>query len=125
MSEEKKEEEFNGLSFSEEIEVVPVRIKGKDGKVRNYTLKEFGTDGLTAWMNTLGENARAERDGRKADFSKHHAKLICLCLYDEHDQPVPRDEIASWKASIQFDLFRVVQRINALNEAGQEAAKKT
>jgi hypothetical protein len=127
VSENETPEKENGLVFDEAPSVIPVTIKGPDGKMKNLELREMDGELLTKWFEILGGRVKTNRAGRqvgKIDFTKFHASLISLCLYDtDTNQRVSKEVIDKWKASTQNALFNKCREMNGLTDEAAEDAK--
>lgn len=124
-------EEFDGLEFAEERKSKALRLRKKDGTVKNYTLLEMMSDGVSAWMQYKATRVQFNKKGvpdiASTDLKGAQAKLISLCLF--HDavgtQPVSLREIQdTFPASALNGIFDYCEKMNGLNDEGVEQAKK-
>lgn len=109
----------------------PIKIKGRDGVVRDYTLREMDGDDLGRWMNAIHERLSEKKGSKfrgnghaKTDYRGMHADLISLCLYDADGKRVSKDVIRKWPASLQSTLFKKSQRLNGLDDDAENREGK-
>jgi hypothetical protein len=97
---------------------LPVRIRGKDGAIRDYTIREMDPKQLQKWLRISA--ARFQKKGKAvkagdADFDGLHEDLISLCLYDSTGGRVPHNVIASWGVNTKLRLFMKCRTHNGLD----------
>jgi hypothetical protein len=107
--------------FSEEPSQDTVKVKGKDGKVREYTIMEMDGPTLGRWQASQINRLRSYREG--VDTDDTIPTLISLCLFDEAGNPVPKKAIMTWSSSCQNGIYRKCEKINGLNEDSRRGKK--
>jgi chitinase len=120
----------------EDDDVVVIRLQRKEKKVklveesgteRNLTLKEMTGANRDRYRTSDAKRFKMSADGKSiqvGDLLNQQADLIAACLYDEYGKPVPVSEIAQWTASVQESLFELCQKMNGMNKAAEDDAKK-
>jgi hypothetical protein len=110
----------------------PVKLRGRDGKVRDYLVCDMGDEGLGFWMSRqyqVWSNTPKGAEGRSSldatAFRDLHSRLISYCLWRAGDgrplERVPVEEIQSWPSKTLSRLFSICQEVNGLKEEGVAA----
>ena len=88
-----------------------------------YIQEMTGTE-LGMWRQDMGK--RVSNDGKKVtNFMGLEGELIAKCLFMGSGQPVPKQMINTWPATLQMDLFKMCQDINGMSEEGEKEAKNS
>lgn len=116
---ENQESNFFEFDLTETI-TIPVRIKDKDGVVREYELREATGDIACRWRNAifarteLGPNGKPKSLGNIADTEPI---LVSLCLFDtKTNNNVSVQTVRSWPSKIQKSLFEKIKEISDLED---------
>jgi hypothetical protein len=110
--------------WSEQQDPKEIPVKGKDGVVRRYFIREMDGEGLEQWTASFGNRIKTNSRGKiiKRDMKGFHSELIALCLHDESGNRVPRSVIDGFGTALKNYLFDECQKINGLtrDDEGEE-----
>ena len=117
---------MEAMKFSLKKKSVPVEMETAEGTTEAYSLVELSgkdrDDYLNAMATKMKYNAKGEPIGIKT-FKGLQASLLCLCLEDPNNAKVTQVDLEKYPASVVNELFKAAQKLNALDEEGQEEAK--
>lgn len=116
------------LDFDLALREVPVKLRNKDGEVKEYVLREASGETASKYRNAalaaleLGPEGKPKRIHNAASVE---VMLVALCLYEVINgevtkKPVPAATIDAWPARVKKDLFNKVKDISELTEEGPE-----
>lgn len=117
------------LTFAEK----PVKLKDKEGKIQNYTLRELDGAGRDTFLSLMAKRSPTRVDpttgkptgeARIVDPAGLEPRLIALCLFDEKNKSVPEATIKSWPGHVQEGLFAAAARLNGIDKGAEARAKK-
>lgn len=116
-----------GLDLCLTLEEFPVRITDRNGVTKDYKLVELTGLERDKWLNTMAARVKMSGDGKPqgiSSFDDMQANLITKCLFDAEGKTVPVAMIRGWPAKVQQALFKKIEDMNGLSDAGKEEAKK-
>lgn len=115
------------LEFTLERAFIPVRIKNPTtDRVTEYKLQELDGTERDKYLNVLGSRMKVTGKGIPAgvkDFKDLQADLVSRSLVDADGTQVPVAMIQRWPVSIQTKLFKMAQKLSALEEESEKDAK--
>jgi len=104
------------LKFTLKLKEVPVDIVDIDGQEKVYILQELTGAQRDIFLNEMGE--RLKYTGGKAqgltNYEGLQAGLVSLCLFDDKKEPVKKEVIQSYPASVLSSLFDAAQELSGL-----------
>lgn len=106
------------MVFDADEQIVPIKIKVKEGHVEEYRLREATGDAVCKWRNAM-MNQTVLLDGKPSkikNMADAEPFLVSLCLYTMNGTNVPVQIIRSWKASIQKALYKRLRDISDIEE---------
>lgn len=115
------------LNFSLEYRTVPVKLKDPNtDRLLEYTLRELSGTDRDKYLNTLANRMKVTAGGKPAgikDFKDLQADLVSRSLVDLEGNNVPVAIIQRWPVHVQTELFKMAQKLSALEEADKDEAK--
>lgn len=115
------------LEFDLTLNEYPVKLKDKDGNVKEYILREMDGKARDAYLTNMSGRMTVKADGKTtvSNFNGLQASLITRCLFDKEGKQVPDTEIQSWPSRVQTLIHKECQEICGLNldEEDEEAVK--
>ena len=124
----------NVLEFDLDLEEVPVKLKGKDGSVKEYVLVELDGSKRDEYLTAMGKRMKTVATGKFDDKGKPvtiteikdykglQAQLICMCLKNKATgEVISFDDCQALPTKTQNALFKACQDINGLNDTENEA----
>ena len=115
----------NELSFSLNLETIPVKLDGV-----KFTMKELTGVTRDEHLDSMRERMKFNEETGKAvglnNIKGIQTGLISLCLFDDKDKPVEKDVIGGWPATVISKLYEAAQKLSGLDEdlkATEEKAK--
>jgi hypothetical protein len=125
---EKKESDLpESLEFSLDRRTIPVTLKdSKTGTSRTYTLRELDGTERDRYLNLLAARTKVGKDGKPQgikDFKDLQADLVSKSLLDDNGENVPTNMIQKWPVSVQAKLFKMAQKLSALEDESEKEAK--
>lgn len=112
--------------FKKALREEQVELENADGSVEVYTIKEMPGTQRDAYLNASKHRVTV-KDGRPVvtEFKGIHSHLLSRCMFDSNGKAVEQSVIDStFGGSLQFELFQIAQRVNALGEGAREEEKK-
>lgn len=115
------------LDFDLELATKPVKLRGNDGRVIEYTLRELdGADrdkflGMMHQRMVINPQTGVPTSIKSSEGIE--SRLIHLSLYDKDNVRVPQKVIESWPGQVQRKLFDAAQAISGLDKESEENAK--
>jgi hypothetical protein len=113
------------LEFTLVLKEIPVKMKGADGKVRDYKLVELDAEDRDKFLNSLGGRIKYV-NGKPQGMSNYEglqASLLSRCLYNDEGNLVPQKEIQKFPAGVASALFKEAQKLSAFDEEAAEESK--
>lgn len=98
-----------------------------EGKEKLYTLRVFTGSIRNSYLAAMGEKMEVNSDGsliKVKSYEGFQEDLIALCLYDEKNNLVPREEILNYPATTIEALSQDCLEINGMNKKGEKEIKK-
>jgi len=125
---EKKEFDLpESLEFSLDRRTIPVTLNdSKTGTSRTYTLRELDGTERDRYLNLLAARTKVGKDGKPQgikDFKDLQADLVSKSLLDDNGENVPTNMIQKWPVSVQAKLFKMAQKLSALEDESEKEAK--
>lgn len=117
-------ENYN-LDFSEfEHQEIPVKVRMKDGKVKEYILRQATGSQARKYDNAQSERVVLSDEGEVISFKDVTGLspfLLSMLLVRKNPRPdeseiVPESEIESWPDEIQQKVFEVAKSISKMNQ---------
>lgn len=106
----------------EEIEI-PVKIKGKDGKVREYILREASGEAVVQYRNAMFQRTTLGPEGKPTKlqgFGDVEPLLVSLCLFETTangtERNVPVTVVKAFPGRVQKKLYETALDISDLRE---------
>jgi len=113
--------------FDADLAEFPIRVKRK-GIAKDYILREPESTDRDAFLNQLAARQKVDMQGRPIGMKNIDGLfsfLISKCLFDkETGKHVDPKEVQTWPPRVQDVLFKRCQKMAALDEVAEEAAKK-
>lgn len=110
------------------LEDIPVKVKGSDGVVRIFKMREADGTVRDAYMKDMMARMERGADGKPNGVMKSvdgmHAFLLSRTMYDEHGKPVTEQMIQGWPSRVQSALFLKSQLHSQLRDKDVDEAKK-
>lgn len=106
-----------------------VKIKLQDprtDRVTEYTLRELDGTERDKYLNNLASRMKVDKGGKPQgikDFKDLQADLVSRSLVDGENTNVPIALIQRWPVHVQTELFKMAQKLSALEEGAEEDAK--
>lgn len=102
------------------LNVIPFKLKGRDGRVTEYEMREMDGTERDAYLNSVKKRMKGQNG--VTDFDGLHAKLLSMCVYKmPNGTRLAVAQIQTWPSSVQMKLFKSAQQMNGLRE--DEATK--
>lgn len=125
---EKKEFDLpESLEFSLDRRTIPVVLNdSKTGTSRTYALRELDGTERDRYLNLLAARTKVGKDGKPQgikDFKDLQADLVSKSLLDDNGENVPTNMIQKWPVSVQAKLFKMAQKLSALEDESEKEAK--
>jgi len=117
--------EAKGLKFDLKLKEIPVTLVGSDGVEKNCTLRELDGVRKGDYLEGMKDNivlSGGEVQSVKS-FAGLEAALLCLCLYDENNKLMSKDDIQKFPSTVQTALFQNAQELSGLDEDAKAEAK--
>lgn len=104
-----------------------VNLSGPGGVSARFTLREMTGDEWARYAAADAKRTVLNANGVPSGVSRYDdlfALVLSHCLYGEDGALVPIATIKSWPISVQQKLAMAANKINSMNRAGAEEAKK-
>lgn len=105
----------------------PFDLTVEDGSVHKYKLVELDGAQRDQWLTAQAQKVKYSEKGTPAGVSSLmgiQASLLSLAVRDGANARVPEAKIQLWPASVLNRLFELAQKMNGLDKAGMDEAKK-
>lgn len=112
--------------FKKALREEQVELENPDGTLEVYSIKEMPGTQRDAYLNASKHRVTV-KDGRPiiTEFKGIHSHLLSRCMYDANGKLVEQSVIDNtFGGSLQFELFQIAQKVNALGEGAREEEKK-
>lgn len=107
--------------------VIPVKLKDKDGELKDYELREANGDVACRWRNAILQRTTLGPDGKPSSLgaiADTEPILVSLCLFEAGtNRNVPVGTIRQWPSKVQKALFEKAKEISELDD-DEEVKKK-
>ena len=123
------------LDFDLTIKEVPVKIRDKDGTIKEYVLREASGDASAKYRSAQAACTDI-KDGKAVrihGIGGLEPLLVSLCLFEvvkddagvfKHLKAVPEATIRSWPQRVQASLYRRAVEISELEEKSGDDTQK-
>jgi hypothetical protein len=107
-----------------------VELESSAGVILKITVNELSGPDSEQYQDSIKDRLTVEVDDKGKmkvkeikTFKGTYESLLKLTLRDDKGNLIPAETIRTYPASVQKGLFEIAQKLNGLNEEGQEAVK--
>jgi len=114
------------MQFSLKRKEIPIQLENEEGEIVDYKITELTGKQRDSFLNLMSSRTKYAADGTPAgikNFDGLQASLLALCLTNSEGKKATVAELAEYPASVVNELYKAAQKLNALDEQGQEEAK--
>ncbi len=114
------------LVFTLKLQEVPVEITDVGGEEKTYKLMELTSDQRSTFLNQIGKRAKFGAKGAVqglTDYKYLQEGLLTLCLFNENDEKITKEELSKYPAHVITELFKAAQILSGMDLEGEEEAK--
>ncbi len=114
------------LVFDLKLQQVPVEMKDGDGEVKTFTLWELTSDQRSTFLNEIGKRAKFGARGAVQGMTNYkylQENLLALCLKDENEDKISKEDLAKYPAHVITELFKAAQTLSGMDLEGETEAK--
>jgi hypothetical protein len=119
---------MEGLKFTLQRKEMPIELTTVEGVVKKYKLREFSGTEREQYldkfkMDIAFEEGKAVIQSAKDFKPLSESEFLALCLYDEKNELVSKEEISKFPATTIVGLYKAAQELSGLEAEAVKKAK--
>ncbi len=121
MAEKKKKKRLSLRRKEEEVE-----IEMEDGSIQTFVVKELLGPERDKFMNLMNTRMSIDAKGNPTgikDVTGLQSSLLSMAVFGPNGKPFTQQEIDTWPAFTQTELFSIAQELSGLNKKAEGDAK--
>jgi len=104
-----------------EVEVI---VEGDNGQEKKWRMVELLGSERNRYLNKLTSRVKVTNDGKACgikSFDGFQSDLLCICLYNEDNRLLTKEEVEALPSLTQQSLFVRAQKISGLDDKAGSA----